>query len=135
MTQKVGKDVAQSEFERFVTAMALDISTDGMSPDDIRSLEKTQKTFLDAVMNGSLVVNDKGEPVFTPVASSPSSAITFAEPTGAALIARDQKKKDHDVEKSIATLAQMTNEPEARYRAMPNRDLRVCTSIMLLFLA
>lgn len=131
---KITQEVADAEFNRFVEAMDLDVSPDGMDADDRKGFEKAKRTFVNAVLDGSLVVDEKGQPVFKPKLEG-GGAITFPEPKGSALMAMDQKKKDHVVAKSFATLAEITGEPQGRFALMPNRDLKVCTSVMLLFLA
>ena len=60
-----------------------------------------------AIVDGHLVINDKGEPVFTPTVGNGES-ITFHEPTGASLQAM-RGKKDQDVDKLFGAMADMTH--------------------------
>ena len=63
---KIAADVAESEFGRFIDSMDLDLNTDGMDDDEKKDLSLQKGRVISAIMNGSLVVNDDGDPVFTP---------------------------------------------------------------------
>lgn len=130
----VALEVAEQEFVRFTEAMDLDVDPRGMDDDDKATFVQARRRFIGAVMNGSLVVNDAGEPVFTPTQGEPRNAITFHEPTGASLIATDVKKEGHNTAKTVAFLADITHVEAKTFAQMANRDFRVCTSISALFL-
>lgn len=129
---KVDQETALNEFNRFVDAMDLDIDESRMDEEDRKSLDNVRSLFVRNVMSGHLVVDDKGQPVYTP--RSGGDPITFYEPNGAALLAMDQKKKGHDVAKTYAVLAAITQLDVPRFSKMPMRDLKVCNAIMSLFL-
>ncbi len=133
MNGKVAPEVAQQEFERFAEAMDLDLDPKGMDAEDRKSFETAKRRFLTAVEDGRLVVNDTGEPVYTPQKGD-TSPITFFEPTGGTMMAMDLKKAGHDVTKGLAAMADMTKQDIKRYHNMSNRDLRVCQAISVLFL-
>ena len=126
----VARDVAEHEFERFAEAMDLDFDPAGWDDDDLSSFDKAKKTLVGAIVAGRLVVDEEGQPVFSPIGGG---TITFHEPNGAALMAMDQKKKGHDIGKLFATMAAMTKQSIKRFANMPNRDLKVCTAITTLF--
>jgi len=128
---KVAAEVAEAEFERFVEAMDLDVDPAGMDDDDKRSFESARRRLLKAMMAGQLVVNEQGEPVYSPGFGDP---ITFHEPTGATYMAMDQKREGHNFGKTVATLAEMTRLPATRFSKMANRDFKVCSAILGLFL-
>lgn len=127
----VAADVAQDEFARFADAMDLDVDESKMDADELKSFKELKDTTLRALRRGQLVIDDKGQPVYTPKSGT---AITFYEPTGASFIALDSKKKDHDVAKMYALMADMTRQTEKLFALMPQRDLKVCRSIATLFL-
>jgi hypothetical protein len=132
-TPTIAKEVADSEFERFAESMDLNLEQSGWDAEDKKSFETVKATFVRAVMRGNLIVNDKGEPVFTPQLE-PRTPIVFHEPDGAAIMAMDLAKKGHDAAKTMNVLAAMTKEPPTRFSKMPNRDLKVCQAVMQLFL-
>ena len=89
MSEKVSKDAAEFEFLRFVEAMAIDVDTSTMDDDDLKSYEKQKGRIISAIMAGSLVINDNGEPVFTPALAAtapPSTAATDQHPSGIDLL-------------------------------------------------
>ena len=127
------REFCEAEFERFAAAMDLDFSTDKMDSESKVDFARLKETFIGAMRKGNLVVNDKGEPVFTPQVE-PRDPITFHEPRGSTYMAADSKKKDHDITKTFASMAEMTKQDVKRYANMPARDLKVCTAILQLFL-
>lgn len=131
--QKVATEVAEQEFDRFVEAMDLDVDPAGMDDDDKASFKVAKRRIITGIERGQIVVDEKGQPVFTPSMGN-TSAIVFYEPRGASLMASDQKKKGHDVAKMLATLADMTKQPPARFSDMVNRDLKIVLALGNLFL-
>ena len=135
MPNKIAADVAEAEFLRFTETMDLDVDKADMDEDDARGFEKQKARIIKALMAGSLVINDDGEPVFTPCQSGPDAVpITFHEPTGASLMAMDGKKKNADVSKMFSVMGNMTKTSSATFSKMVNRDLNVCLAVTTLFL-
>lgn len=130
--QVVAPEVAEAEFERFTEAMDLDVDPQGMDDEDKKGFIDCRRKVVNAIVEGRLVIDEKGQPVFTP---SEGGSITFREPRGSALMAMDSKKKGHDFSKLYATMAETTEQPITRFSKMANRDLKVCTAVMTLFLA
>ncbi len=128
---KIAPEVAEAEFERFATKMRLDLDPDGLDSDDRKNLADAKRRFLNAMQRGLLIVDDAGQPVFTP---EQGDAITFYRPRGATLMAMDVKKVGHDVTKGLAAMAEMTKQNIVRYHDMPYPDLRICQAIVALFL-
>lgn len=131
----ITKEFAESEFDRFCELMALTFDYNSMDDEDKRGFRQSKEVFVHAVMVGSLTVNDKGEPIFTPTVGDDRSPITFHEPTGATLKAMDIKKAGHSTAKGFAAMADHTGVAEVTFSKMANRDIKVCQAISLLFLA
>jgi hypothetical protein len=102
-----------------------------MDAEDLKSFDEAKRRIIKAICSGRLVVDEKGQPVFTPTSGDP---ITFHEWTGASLMAMDQKKKDQAIGKVYAAMADMTKQPAVRFAKMLGRDLKVCQAITGLFL-
>jgi len=132
--EQVSRDVAAEEFERFADAMDLDVSTDGLDDEERKSLERLRGTVTDAIVSGRLIIDEAGQPVFTPTEGN-TAPMTFREPTGAVMMAADQKKKGQDMAKLYTMIAAMTQQPPQRFATMKRRDLRVCEAIAILFLS
>lgn len=128
----VGREVCEKEFQRFCDAMDLVFDESKFDDDDKKSFRKQYDTILQAMGTGRLVINDKGEPVYSP--TDGGAAITFYEPVGADHMAQDQKKAGQDVAKGMVTLASMTKVPVQTFSKMKQRDLKVCLALMMLFL-
>lgn len=129
----VATEVCEAEFLRFVDLMDLDIDPKGMDEEDRLSFENSKRVVIRAMETENLVVNDKGEFIYRPK-SDDDSEITFHEPVGGTLMAQDAKREGHDVAKTFAVLAAMTGQPAKRFSGMPQRDLKVCSAILVLFL-
>lgn len=132
--EKVALDVAEAEFERFIEKMELDIDPSSMSVEDKASFEKHKRPVIQAIVRGRLVVDEKGQPVYTPVASE-GSPIVFREVKGSDFMAMDGHKRDHDFAKLYAAMAAQTGQAPKRFANMGKRDLAVCQALSLLFMA
>jgi len=132
-TAKVAAEVCEQEFTRFVEAMGLDVDQSGMDDDDKKSFVAAKRRLIGAMATGNLIIDDQGRATYQPAVGD-TNPITFYSPTGATLMAMDQKKSGHDVAKMFAFMSDMTKEPTTRFAAMDNRDLKICQAITVLFL-
>lgn len=135
---KVAAEVAEREFDRFLDAMGLTEKTQAKTLDaeDRKSFEDAKSDILRAMRNGSLVIDDRGCPVFTPLMDEGDpKPIVFKEPRGRQLKAADQAKKGHDVERGYFLMSAITGQVRARFEDMAHRDLVVCRALTALFLA
>jgi len=128
MEEKVSEDVALAEVQRFIEAMDMDLErhTDEKLQDNV---DGAKRAIVRAIRRGSLVIDDDGLPVFSPVVSG-GADIVFREPTGG-MIAEISKL---DVDQGIIGCAKITGEPVSRFRNMKKRDFSVCEAIGVLFL-
>jgi uncharacterized protein (UPF0262 family) len=133
----VAAEVAEQEFARFLDAFDLTEKTQAKSldADDRKSFESNKETILRAMRRGTLVLDDKSQPVFTPTQGSNTSPITFREPTGATVKAMDQGRKGAEVERSLYLMSAMTGQVRSRFEQMARRDLAVCEALAVLFFA
>ena len=134
--QKVATEVCETEFKKFCDTMDIDADPKGQDDDDKKSLQDCKRTMVQAMERRFLVINDEGEPVYTPVGGDPDfrSPITFHEPKGEAWTARDGIKDGHDTKKLYASMSSITGLSIVRFNKMAGRDLKVCVAITLLFL-
>jgi len=133
---KIAPEAAEAEFVRFAESMDLDVDTGYMDDEDKTQFEKLQRRIVRAICDGSLVVNEKGEAVYTPEneSSKHKDAITFHERTGASLMAMDGKKKGHDVSKTYAVMASMCKVPAATFANLAGKDIKVCEALFALLM-
>ena len=136
MEDRIDKESATNEFDRFTNAMDLDLDTSDMDAEDLTQFNKLKKRIIQAIQNGSLVVNDDGEAVYTPrnARSKYTDAITFHERTGASLMAMDGKKKNHDVSKTYAVMADMCKVHPSVFAGLVGIDGRVCEALFSLLM-
>ena len=131
----VDREVAETEFDRFVDTMDLDLDPSKMDKEDGADFTRLRDSVVRAIEKGAVVISESGEPVFLPVGDIGHDAITFYEPTGASLMATDGKGKNADVKKMFAMMADITRTSPGVFAKMPARDLKVCQNILTLFLA
>jgi hypothetical protein len=105
-----------------------------MTEEELKDFLPEKIKIIKAMKNGSLVINEEGEPVFSP-RKSDIPPIVFHEPTGASLVAMDKKKKNEDFSKFYTVLADITKTSAATFAKLKMRDLKVCIAIGTLFLA
>lgn len=132
----VDKESALSEFDRFVGCMDLDLDTADMDAEDLTGFNKQKSKIVKAIMGGSLVVNDKGEAEYTPrnEASKYKEVLVFHERTGASLMAMDGKKKNHDVAKTYAILADMCKVHPNIFAGLVGIDVKICEALFSLLM-
>lgn len=131
----VAREVAELEFDRFVDSMGIDLDPSVIDDEDKKGLSVSKYRIIRAIRRGFLVINEDGEPVFTPERIPIKEPITFHCPTGAALMEMDKKQLNHDITKSIAVLASISKTNTAIFANMEIPDLNVCTAILIVFLA
>jgi len=129
---RMTEEVAEQEIDRFLEAMDIDADKSAMDDEDKAGYDRARRTLVKAMVDGRLVVNDAGEPVFTP--KSGGETLTFHEPTGATYQEMDRRKSGHDVSKMMAIMGGMTKQAPARFANMPQRDFKVAQAITTLFL-
>ena len=132
----VDTKTATIEFERFVESMDLDLDTADMDAEDLTAFNKQKSKIIRAIERGAMVINDNGEAVYTP--QNPKSkykeAITFHERTGASLMAMDGKKKNYDVTKTYAIMADMCNVHPGVFAGLVGMDVKVCEAVFALLM-
>ena len=129
---KINAESAELEYERFMKAMDLREPRDADSKD---AYEALKYQVVEAIMVGSLVIAENGEPTYTPTRTEGIDPITFHEPTGADLMAMDRVKDGHDVGKQNAILAAVTRTNAGLFAKLKSRDYKVCKAIITIFLA
>lgn len=128
---KVATEMCEAEFDRFVQKMDLDFDKSKMDDEDKAGFKRFHDIIIRAMETGALVINEKGEPVFTPSDGKP---ITFHEPTGADRMAADTKQAGHNNRRTLAVIASMTGESIPRFAEMKQRDLKVVEVLYQLFM-
>jgi hypothetical protein len=130
----IATSVAEAEFERFAESMDLDLDVSRMDAKELDEFKGLKRVVVRAMEHGRLVIDDKGQPIYTPQLGD-SKPITFHEPDGAVLLSGDKKKAGENVAKTYAQMAAMTKTSAERFANMKGRDLKVCQALYLLFLA
>ena len=131
---KIATEQAELEFDRFIDLMGIDASTEAMDEEDKKSFELQKHRIIKSIETGALVINENGEPVYTPQRSKNIEAITFYEPEGSALMEMDRRKKNEDVAKMYMLLGSITKTHSSTFAKMKISDLKVCQAIGTLFL-
>lgn len=129
----MAREAAEAEFDRFVDAMDIDADPTDMSDEDKKGLQQSRRTVVKAIMNGSLMIEADGTPVYTPRRSKDVTPIRFREPTGADLMEMDKAKAGADINKTFKILAAITSTSPARFANLVMSDLNVCSAVMVLF--
>lgn len=132
---KISKEMAEKEFDRFLEAMGLEFDESSMDPDDAKSFQAPKKLIINAIERGSLVVDEGGQPVYTPQRVGEGKPIVFYEPTGASLMAMDNGKKSEDIKRLYHVMADITHRDAKAFSSMKMADLKICMAITTLFLA
>lgn len=128
---EVDEKTVDREFERWVDMNDLDLGNEGLDENEARDNEKDILRIKRCIRNEKIAIDENGLLQFSP---KDGDIIVFYEPTGVDLAAMDRRKKDHDVSKMFATLGSVTKTSANRFQKMPMSDLKVCMSVITLFL-
>jgi hypothetical protein len=131
----VARDVAEQEFERFMESNGLSVPQK-MNAADRESYEEARRRVVEAMMAGSVVVDERDGDIvaiFTPVASKDKTPIVFREPEGHAIIAMDGERPEHGARKGVVFLASMTGQDKSRFAKLKLRDWKIVDAIGGLF--
>lgn len=136
MTDKIAKEVAEKEFDRFVEEMDLDLDTSEMDAEDLTAFNKQKRRIIKVIERGHLIINDKGEAEYTPFneRSKHKEVLVFHERTGASLMAMDGKKKNHDVAKTYAVMADMCKVHQNVFAGLVGSDVKTCEALFALLM-
>ena len=130
----LSQDMAQQEWDRFLVSMDLDEKiSEKLDDEDAKALENVRSGIMRALRNGSLVIGNDGEAVFTPRRGENRKPVTFSEPTAGVLTAADRRKEGHNAAKGIAMLAEWSGENPDRFAKMKASDFAVCMNLFALF--
>lgn len=134
--EKIVKEMAEAEFDRFIECMDLYFDTAEMDADDLTGFNKNKSRLVRAIQNASLVINDNGEAVFTPKnpKSKHQEPIVFHERSGVSLSAMDGKRKNHDVAKTYAVMGEMCKVHPKVFAGLVGNDIKVCESLFILLM-
>lgn len=133
---KVVKEVAEKDFDRFVEEMDLDVDTSKMDAEDLTAFDKQKRRIIRQIERGHLVINENGEAEYTPFnsRSKHKEVIVFHERTGASLMAMDGKKKNHEVAKTYAVMADMCKVHQSVFAGLAGSDVKTCEALFALLM-
>ena len=125
------KEVAEQEFERMCRTRRVETDIEEMDEKARESFEGRKRKVVKAIMRGLLVVNDAGDPTYTPpvVGAKP---LVFHKLTGAALIAHD--KANGHMGAITLTLAECTQTSPSELAKLDAKDYQFCCELVNLFL-
>lgn len=127
---KIDKETAEIEFDRWASAMRINMNR-VMDENDRRDLLEDKSIVVQGIMEGRVTLDDDDRMVFQPESGNP---ITFYRPKGGDLVVMDKKKKNADIGKINASLASVCRVPEQTFIGMYINDLQMCQTIWSLFL-
>jgi hypothetical protein len=134
MENACDRQTAENEFDRWCEAMRIDMDMDGLDANDARDKALDKRTFVKAMMEGRLIVDEEGRAVFTPEGDD-AKPLTFYKAKGSALAAMDKAKKTEDIGKIYKSMGEMTRTGAVNFSKMDVADTKICMAIATLFLA
>lgn len=125
------RELAAAELLKWAEAM--DLETEGPFWD---ARIQHRGRLVKAIARGELVVSADGETLeYTPKRSKKAAdVLTFSPPDGTAQLEWDKHLPTQSVHRTYAFMAAMTGKPIQHFSKMDDRDLRLCDSIIELYL-
>ena len=134
MTDKISREMAEDEFERFADAWDIDTDTDDMDIEDRKSFDEQRRKIVKAIMKGHATVSDNGDVTYTPYGENGGDPLTFRIPSGAAYMSMDKYKDRQNMHKMFGFMGSMTKQHSKVFSDMSAIDTKFCMGITLLFL-
>jgi len=127
----VDAETAGAEFDRWASAMKLNLKRKGIDENERRDIESDRLMIIDCIIGGIVTIGDDGLLTYAPEDGRP---FTFHRPRGADLVVMDKKKKHAEMGKVFTSLASITRTSEVTFSKMYHSDLEKCLAIWSLFL-
>lgn len=129
---RIDAESAEIEFERFCCTQRVDIDTEDLDEEDLKSFEGQKKKIIRAIMKGDIELNDAGEAAFK---YEGGDDIIFKKPKASTLLAMDRAKKGQDMKAMFDLMGEICEVAPAMFRKMDMADAKICMAITSLFLA
>ena len=132
---KVVREVAETDFNRFIEAWDIDDNTDAMSGEDKESFDQQKNRILTQIEKGSATVDEEGNISYElRYPRDGTMTLNFKVPSGAAYISMDSYKDRQNIHKMFGFMASMTKTHSKVFSKMDARDAKFCMGVALLFL-
>lgn len=133
---KVAMEVAVAEFERMCKARRVCTDPAMLDDGDVAGLADIRKKLTRAIVAGDLVIEDNGDPVYTPPVEG-AKPLRFHKPTSATYMAMDGKDEDAQGShmRMVRGITEMTRSNKGDVSKLDAPDYQVCQSLAQLFLA
>ena len=130
----VSREVAESDFERFLDAMDIQVNPDKLDDEELDKFDDQKEKIVVSIERGHGVVNDDGIFEYTPHRIPDSETIIFYEGSGESLLASDGKKKNDDFRKLFAIMAKNCKIRPKVFYDMKSSDINVCVAVITLLM-
>lgn len=132
MADKISRDMAEAEFERFCDENFIDTDLTGLDQEDVDAFEAHKLRIVKAICIGWVTIDDDAT---ASIEISPELSLSFKSPNSSALMAADSVKPGKDIAKLNAVMASIVGKSPKTFAAIPMKQYQVCASITTLFLA
>lgn len=126
----VDRETASNEFDRWARAMKLRLNR-VRNENDKRDLEEDRAALIDLIMEGTAVVNERGQMLYNREDGDP---LTFYRPRGQEIAEMDRKKSTDDIGKMHALIGAVTRTSPKTASTLYSNELLDCSMIVGLFL-
>lgn len=132
---KVSKEVAEAEFQKFIDLMDIDANPELMDEDDAKGFTTNKDRFIRGVMRGKVSVNENGEPELRTSRTENVEKLVFFEPSAATLMAMDRKKSGQSMAKMLSLMDDLTKSPAGTCSKLVGDDYKIAMAVTTIFLA
>lgn len=129
--EKINRQVAEEEFERFKSFMRLRLDREGMDENERRDVNEDVQILIEEIMAGRLSIDDDGHPIVHPGEGFPD--LVFSKPTGRSVAVIDKKKEAHKVAQQFALIAELCGTAPSIIQRMDWDTIDICARIVGLF--
>lgn len=137
MEYKLTKELAETEFFNWAEGLCIDCDTEGMDSDELDDFNKIKKQIVFALRRGRASISQDGEFILKLQVSvdGVNELIFKPEFNSSAFIKMDRHKDKESMKKTLSFLGGWTNTDPKQLHKLDARDMKLCLSLVTLFLA
>ena len=137
MEYKVSKEQAESEFFEWAESLDIDCDVSCMDSEELDDFNKIKKQIVFAIRKGRASINEAGELTLKLKKDFEGNAeLVFGnEFNSSAFVMMDRHKEKEGMKKTLSFLGGWTKTDPKQLHKLDARDMKLCLSLVTLFLA
>ena len=137
MEYKVNKEQAEEEFFQWAESLDIDCDIESMDSEELEDFNKIKKQIVFAIRRGRAAITEEGELHLNLKKSfdGKDQLVFGCEFNSSAFVMMDRHKEKEGMKKTLSFLGGWTKSDPKQLHKLDARDMKLCLSLVTLFLA